>query len=109
MVFFKSILSRTKQTIDQDVYSLKIKNFLFLGGDVVAATSKGKSTDYSEQTLKEGFQFIYDIANLQTPYISIIHGITMGKLVVSKFDLLQNYQNVVKCHRLNKKVKETKR
>ena len=51
---------------------------MFLGGDVVAVTSKGKPTEYSEQIVKEVNQAIYDIANLQTPYISIIHGITMG-------------------------------
>ena len=48
----------------------------------MAPTSKGESIEHLEQIrelgVKEGNQTVYDIANLQTPIISIIHGKTMG-------------------------------
>ena len=51
---------------------------LLIGGDVVTASSKGEPTEISEQFFKESYQWIYEISNLQTPYIAFMHGITMG-------------------------------
>ena len=44
----------------------------------MALTSQGEPTELSEQFFKEENQLNYEIANLRTPYIAMIHGITMG-------------------------------
>ena len=48
------------------------------GGDVVAITSKGEPSELSEQFFKEEYKLNFEIGNLNTPYIAMIHGITMG-------------------------------
>jgi len=48
------------------------------GGDVVAVTSQGEATELSQQFFKEEYQLNYLLANLRTPYVAVIHGITMG-------------------------------
>ena len=48
------------------------------GGDVVEITSKGKPSDLSQQFFKEEYQLNFEIGNLKTPYVALIHGITMG-------------------------------